>query len=568
MSENRSPTLMPMSLTRLMSFITFYLCTAPCQFTFSKTTQCLQYISQIINEESEEYNNTHNISLILTNKSLEETKQWKSRLTAKFQNKKIVILSSKSKDHKCIDTINSSIMECILDEDYEELPNVIVMCTHSKRTDDCKKLLKFSTFYNSFLERNILINFTLMFDEADEKKNLKTIINFLQEINNLDKDILKYIKDCIFITATPLDDFWKKINSFGIPHLKNFKNLINSEYDISDIPKFIQTYQKIQEHNIIFTNDNSEPVAYAENILKKFENNKTRTVYAPSNTKRTTHDDMVEMAKKYGYDTLIINGKDKQFTINGIIEKIFEFNRKYNVEGELRDTLAKYRELYPNNNLLITGNICIERGITFNTTNFNFTDMIISPTIARNIASLIQFLGRASGGKKYVDKMDIWIPEHIYKTAERYINRQLELQTMGDKIEFRNVDFCDYDEELERNNNSTNFSRETIPYYFDLSNQEFKDLLNDRKRNGIRYGKIKNFINNQFIQEFNINEFHIARHIKEKGLENEFMKAKTSFENNTGYFCKFHTKQYEIKNTCHILLHNNQIIINFIYKIQ
>ena len=47
------------------------------------------------------------------------------------------------------------------------------------------------------------------------------------------------------------------------------------------------------------------------------------------------------------------------------VAEIEKFNKENKIEGELRDTLRKYKELYPKNKLCITGNRVIERGITF-----------------------------------------------------------------------------------------------------------------------------------------------------------------------------------------------------------
>ena len=137
---------------------------------------------------------------------------------------------------------------------------------------------------------------------------------------------------------------------------------------------------------------------------------------------------MKELFLDNGYDVLIINGSNKSFYINKEKISIEDFNNKYNIKGELRDTLRKYNELYPENGLGITGYLCIERGITFNTDGFNFTDAVFSYCHSKNMASLIQFLGRSNGHSDYVDKHNIWIPKGIKDKVDEYLNLLIEIQ--------------------------------------------------------------------------------------------------------------------------------------------
>ena len=60
-------------------------------------------------------------------------------------------------------------------------------------------------------------------------------------------------------------------------------------------------------------------------------------------------------------------------------------------------TLSKLHQLYSKTNIALTGFNCVERGITFQTNGFNFTDMIIPPI--KDIATSVQLVGRANGGK-------------------------------------------------------------------------------------------------------------------------------------------------------------------------
>ena len=546
-----------MLLSNLDTFIQFFLCTAPCQFTISKTNQCLQHISQITSTE-----NNH-ISIILTNCSLEETKQWKSRLNAKFKGKNVVILSSKSDDHRNIASLNLEIMKNIADKNYEKLPDVIVMCTHSKRTDDCFDLIRFCEFYN----KDKKLTFSLFFDEIDVPSNLTIAIKFLKKIEELEIIKQKILKKVVFITATPLEKFWSKIKKeLGLKQLENFKNLLTEEIDMK---KAMENYRKVNQHNIKFIDDNNNPVCIVKDIISKFDDNSPRIIYAPAKNERKSHEEMIKMAHSKGYDTLIINGIDKKFNINKNDISIKDFNEKYEVKGELRDTLVKYREKYPENSLLITGNKCIERGITFNTTGFNFTDMILS-LVTKDTASLIQMIGRANGNREYVKKMNIWIPEYIWNEISKTINIINELQN-NDKTVLRNEDF-DYDKNTSINDNKSK-KNETVPYVFNLTEEEEYKFNNEKsstkkntkknKKKTINYKNIRNYVREKGL-EHNIDDFIIARH---KTQHKEFKKLLEHFNQKLKVVSQFSEhKNYKEKNTCHVLLKDNKMAIHFVYS--
>jgi hypothetical protein len=105
----------------------------------------------------------------------------------------------------------------------------------------------------------------------------------------------------------------------------------------------------------------------------------------------------------------------------GGFESFESFRAKYKVEGEFRDLLCKWREVNPTTDLVITGYLNVQRGVTFCTKGFNFSDMIISNYHLANLASLIQLLGRANGGIEYVEIMNIWAPEGIINAANEWI---------------------------------------------------------------------------------------------------------------------------------------------------
>ena len=50
------------------------------------------------------------------------------------------------------------------------------------------------------------------------------------------------------ITATPYDDFWKKMKTLGFNKLKNLRPEIN---EIPPPEELINSYMKLQDHNMV-----------------------------------------------------------------------------------------------------------------------------------------------------------------------------------------------------------------------------------------------------------------------------------------------------------------------------
>ena len=183
----------------------FKLRTKPTQFTIGKTEDTLCDLAQrYLLNENEEY---HLIDIIVTNKSLPETEQWKFRTDKHFKNIEnitIDILSSKSKDYKTIGSYIQDILTC----KKKDLPNILIICYHSKRV--CHDLINMLNIFggNNYIQPSNKIKFHISFDEPDA--NLGVTKTFIKKIKGfIDKSIIIGI---LFITATPIEEFWKMLN--------------------------------------------------------------------------------------------------------------------------------------------------------------------------------------------------------------------------------------------------------------------------------------------------------------------------------------------------------------------
>lgn len=490
--------------------VKFFLNTALCQSPpgLSKTKKAIDYIKHFSllarGLLGEKENGVHHMTVVLTNNSLAEAEQWSHRLKKSTKGKGMNICVLSSKKGATFNSLANLITRMVNAKNANYLPDLIVMCTHSKRTEDMVELLEtLKTGNLNFTKIGITrISLTVMFDEAD--KNIELIADFLKRINIQIDDITgsrldSVLRDIHFITATPYKTFWKSLESMGIDRLKNINNSLR-EMDAESVlhisqEELMKGYRRVDEH-IIRSDidiDTDNPIEYAnDGVLKinadlpKRENQQV-IAFAPAGITIKSHEAMRNMFMSSGYSVLVMNGKAKGFYSNKGFISVKEFSERYSVEGELKDVLVKWLEINPAKNLAVTGNLNIERGITFCTSGFNFTDFIISKYHTRNMASLIQLLGRANGGKEYVSIMNIWAPKEVISAANEQIDLMNSLLN-SDPEEFKETDFRKMTkrEELE--------PAMTVPFVIQLSKDEYDTLQTYKKGRGWDAEKIQNML--------------------------------------------------------------------------
>lgn len=416
----------------------FKLCTKPCQFTKGKTEETLSDLTKryLLNVSDTE---NHLIDIIVTNKSLPETGQWKIRTDKAFKkfDIKIDILSSKSKDYKNINKYIADILAC---KTKEEMPNILIICFHKKRVcDDLLKLFKaFSG--DGLIPTGDIIKFHVSLDEPDA--NLGVTKKFLEQIKRFID--ISLITGIVFITATPVEDFWKMLDSSGIKRLLNinFNNIQNFEEDLNN-------YRAFRDHTIIeHENETTNPLDYIKDVFSNglINQNERNIIFAPAHLYTETegvgsHSEVVSYFNDKNYCVFVMNGKFKGFIYEDKSKvELTQFNTENNITGELRESLRKWNELNPRRNLAITGYWVIERGITFNTTGFNFTHMILSNYHSSSTGKLIQLAGRGSGGKLYVSEMKVICTPKVKDTIINFNKNLEEICSLGPEY-FNKTDF-------------------------------------------------------------------------------------------------------------------------------
>jgi hypothetical protein len=199
-----------------------------------------------------------------------------------------------------------------------------------------------------------------------------------------------------------------------------------------------------------------------------------------------------------------MNGKFKGFIYPDKSKiELTKFNIENNIDGELRESLMKWNELNPTINLAITGYWVIERGITFNTTGFNFTDMILSNYHLSSMGKLIQLAGRGSGGKIYVNKMNVICTTKIKDTIINF-NKNLEEICSLNPEYFNRTDFVDTNNTIPvKMIINDNDLLKIIIDIRDKSKRGYKQQLHNILIEGIKENKISIFDRNN-IKNFDI----------------------------------------------------------------
>ena len=423
------------------------------QFTNGKTEQTLEKICQryLLNTISTD---APIIQIIITNKSLGETKQWKIRTKNKMdqhENIEVAILSSgKKSEYKYIDKFMDKIMEA---ETRNELPNILIVCFHKKRIDDILKLFKIFCGRTHMIEKEKL-KFHISFDEPDA--NIGLCSKLLMEYREY-SNILLGIE---FITATPYKEFWKMLKKNKIFELINPHSSTKYEQPdnyLKSYDEYLENYFQIKEHKHLICNYSTRnPLEYIEHVFENKNNpyidmndSIRKIIFSPAHlfTEKEgvgSHEEVVNFYIEKGFTVFLSNGYFKGF-IDSNDERITldEFNLQHNINGELRDSLRKWAELNPSTNIAITGYWTIERGITFQTNGFNFTHAIISNYHKQLLNKLLQLIGRITGNKAYIKQScNLICPQNIIDTVNTLVNKTIELRQINAET-YNATDFSD-----------------------------------------------------------------------------------------------------------------------------
>ena len=401
------------------------------QFTLGKTEKTINSIKQSqqdwieylqINDDT--IPGTRIIPIILTNNSLAETEQWTIRLGEELDGLKVVIVSSKeTADYSNSSELINYMKEC----DLNELPSVIVMCTNGPRINTCREIFKAFSHLSHSPRKDIIIRFDPAFDEIDKQTGLLKV--FLKDLNRREymtsDSEYELINKILYITATPTKGLFNTIRSFGVPDFENLDTDLEKDFPRPKHEDLVRAYKCMKDDAIIYNESDSMPVEYVKEILERYiDLDERKIIFAPAENKVSSHEEMTEVFANIGFTVLLHNGKFKGFVEpNGARTPLEQFNKEhFKQKPQMMDTLRKWNELNPTKSLAITGYNTIERGVTFNTNGFNFTDVIISSYHGKQINKLLQLMGRDHGHADYCKPCVLYTTEGIHKSVVKYID--------------------------------------------------------------------------------------------------------------------------------------------------
>jgi hypothetical protein len=257
----------------------------------------------------------------------------------------------------------------------------IICCTNGKRMDDIYQLIN---DINTTPYTEGKFHFNVWLDEAD--KFIKFIDNTLRPIVERHSNV-----NIKLITATPQPLFQKY----------EYMNVLPIENTTSEL------YHGWEDNNIKIIEKECNYLEFAEHVLNvvipKMENPKMEVKpgskwFIPGLSAKRSHEAIKNMCVAKGMAVICVNGNGIVITLPETLE-VF----RYKKDDEFNNKII---ELYKKLNLqrfpvVITGYICIGRGITINSNDFILDYAILSHYSDKNEAS--QLAGRMKGNMKGFD---------------------------------------------------------------------------------------------------------------------------------------------------------------------
>ena len=452
------------------------LCARPPQFPQGKTKTSLDEMNKMMSwflDSAHTFNASHPrskdgriVHLIFVNNNLIEGDQWRDRMVKRgIQNLKI--FSSKS-DVNDVDRLLTLITQGEYDAMNDEyIPiDYVLMCTHPIRLQNiCNEKTGDSLLKR--LERfNPNISIVPWFDEIDKFVKLHT--DFIPRFQGFSNVLVLN-----GITATPYGKFWqimhecnyRDIDLIGkLPDPKDYRTIEDHELIYSDLIDI-----KSPSENFRYILENPGKVCFKDgdvvHRIPDITNNSKRIIFVPGESACRTHNAIKDIASEYKKNTLMINGKTKGFfKANGEFIRISDYKndkiRKnmYYTEGEKKISygdlttmdiaVIMYNDPSLNLNssdLVITGFYCVERGVTFNRPNFQFTHALFTSYHYKEssdiVESIIQITGRCFGNKEWVPAdIKIISPKYITDTVRNSIKNMIDfLLTSPKSIQYADI---------------------------------------------------------------------------------------------------------------------------------
>lgn len=317
------------------------------------------------------------VNILFCDNSLLQTDQLKNRLESELpiftdiDGEQSVILSSKSdiKNYACLFTV-------IYDDDC----NNIITCANDVRVEQISQLME-----NRLKKKDLTTKFYLWIDESD-----KTFSNRTHFLKKWEK--FQNIEKISFITATPEEHFKNQFDEINVLKLENSYNI-----DIYHL------FSKSNFNYVEVNNSEYSLINYISNIIENIATIKNSDVWFVPGTKNIySHEQIKSYFIAKEFYVFLINGTHKALYDNSgnELERLDVSNDEIGLQ-ELSKKLGLLYEKYNliNEKVVITGNLCISRGITISSEKMLLSHAIIPFTITDH-STAYQLAGRLCGNFK------------------------------------------------------------------------------------------------------------------------------------------------------------------------
>lgn len=352
-----------------------------------KTFVMLKKINEFLVEEEDFDKIT--VNFIFCNNSLLLTKQTKKRckehikFLSDIQESYIEFSSANRKDGTVKN--NSSEVRTAIEDGCKN----VVCCTNKTRVIDITGIIRRINTYNKKS-----YNFKIWLDEADKFNNYieASFIPLTQEYENI---------EVYMLTATPQTIF------------KKYKEVRTLPLEITTLPTYhgwndciINTREDEAGTTIGFARQ------IADEMLLNGEFKPGYKGYVPADNKKKTHIMMRDMFIGKGVAVFIVNGEGIELTLPTLPNsKSFKIEKTKELHIHIRELYTKYNVVKWS--CVVTGNICVGRGISIQQPDFMFNFGILSN--CKKKAEVSQNAGRLKGNFK---EWNGYSPPIVYTTEK------------------------------------------------------------------------------------------------------------------------------------------------------
>lgn len=382
-------------------------------------------ISHIIKDVSFPIDGKEIVNFILCDNNLLLTKQTSVRVENDLKEyihdgEVYIELSSheRTEYHRAVDVKDAIIFKSIKN---------IICCTNGKRMDDIYKVI--NDMNTTTITRG-KFHFNIWLDEAD--KFTKFIDNTLRPIVDAHSNV-----NVKLITATPQPLFQKY----------KYMNVLPIENTTSEL------YHGWEDNTIRVIQKEGSVLAFAEHVLSVVVPSEVKAGtkwFIPGLNVKTSHEAIKSMCVAKGMAVMCVNGDGIVLTLP-ITMEVVKFKKDEDFNNKIKDIYQAHElHRFP---FVITGYICIGRGITINSDDFMLDYAILSHYSDKNEAS--QIAGRMKGNmkgfanykkpvvfttEKFNDIAIEWEQKSRLLARLAFEKEQHGLSTVIDKTEFKTCD--------------------------------------------------------------------------------------------------------------------------------